>query len=209
MWGCLDSGYAVARSWQMGSSSPGGNTGQSLNEDDTKSLSSPGFKTVDACNSNVRFVWLRNCVLFLRLFEAHILPLHFSFILIASNYYSAHLNSSKTSPYLELVLKITGYAQTANSVLMAICLSTAYADFYNVCVQARHWEMRKAGLHDFAFQSSTRERWSLGSILDIISLPVTSMLFGTLPLLQAVVSHFWSDRLLYRVSGKPTKSHSS
>ncbi|KAI7776571.1 hypothetical protein LA080_004776 [Diaporthe eres] len=209
MWGCLDSGYAAARWWQMGPSSPAGNTGHNLSQDDTKSRRSPGFKTVDVCNSKVRFVWLRNGALFLRLFEAHILPLHFSFILIASNYYSAHLNSSKTSPYLELVLKITGYAQTANSILMAICLSTAYANFYNVCVQARQWEMRKAGLHDFAFHSSTRERWSLGSILDILSLPVTSMLFGTLPLLQAVVSHFWSDRLLYRVSGKPTKSHSS
>ncbi|KAG6358322.1 hypothetical protein INS49_014206 [Diaporthe citri] len=209
MWGSLDSGYAVARWCQMGVSSPDGNTGHTSTKDDTKSRSSLGIEPVDVCGSKVRFVWLRNAVLFLRLFEAHIFPLHFMCILAASSYYSSHLNTSKASPYMEIVLKLTEYARTANGVLMAICLFTAYADFHKVCVQARQWEMRKAGLHDFTFQSSTRERWSLGSILDILSLPVASMLFGTLPLLQAVFSHFWSDRLLYRVSGKPTKSHSS
>lgn len=207
MWGCLDSGYAVAKWCQMGSSSPDGKSNHGLHN--TKPRSNFGADKVDMRGSKVRFVWLRNAVLFLRLFEAHIFPLHISCILIASKYYSSHLDSLKTSPYLGTVLKITEYAQTANFVLMAICLPTAYADFYNVCVQARQWEMRKAGLHDFTFQSSPRERWSLGSILDILSLPITSMVFGTLPLLQAVLSHFWSDTLLYRVSGKPTKSHSN
>lgn len=209
MWGCLDSGYAVARWCQMGSSSTDGNTSHDSNKYSSKSPSSVRADTVDVRGSKVRFVWLRNTVLFLRLFEAHIFPLHFSCILAASSYYSSHLGSLKTSPILEIVLKVTEYARTANAVLMAICLLTAYTDFYKACVQTRQWEMRKAGLHDFTFQSATRERWSLGSILDILSLPVTSMLFGTLPLLQAVLSHFWSDRLLYRVSGKPTKSHTS
>lgn len=209
MWGCLDSGYAVARWCQMGTSSPNSHAGHNLNEDDTKSRSSLGVEMVGVRGSKVHFVWLRNAVLFLRLFEAHTFPLHFMCILAASSYHSSHLSSSKASPYLEIVLKLTEYARTANGVLMAVCLLTAYANFYNVCVQARQWEMRKAGLHDFTFQSSTRGRWSLGSILDILSLPVASMLFGTLPLLQAVFSHFWSDRLLYRVSGKPIKSHSS
>lgn len=209
MWGCLDSGYAVARWCQMDPSSPIDNTGHKLNKDDTKSRSTLGAGTFDARGSKVRFVWLRNAVLFLRLFEAHILPLHISCILVASSYYSSHWASSKISPYLEIVLKLTEYARTANGVLMAICLSTAYANFYKVCVQARQWEMRKAGLHEFTFEPSTRSRWSLGSILDILSLPITTMLFGTLPLLQAVLSHLWSDRLLYRVSGKPSKSHNS
>lgn len=209
MWGCLDSGYAVAKWCQMGSSSPDGRSGDSMPGDNTRSRSSPGADKVDVRRSKVRSVWLRNAVLFLRLFEAHIFPLHISCILIASKYYSSQLGSSMTSPYLEIVLKITEYAQTANFLLMAVCLSTAYANFYDVCVQARQWEMRKAGLHDFSFQSSPRDRWSLRSILDILSLPVTSMLFGTLPLLHAVLSHFWSDSLLYQVSGKPTKSHSS
>lgn len=209
MWGCLDSGYAVAKWCQMGSSSPDSKSDDSMRGDNTKSRSSPGADKIDVRDSKVGFIWLRNAVLFLRLFEAHIFPLHFSCILIASKYYSSQLSSSKVSPYLEIVLKITEYAQTANFLLMAICIYTAYANFYNVCVQARQYEMRKAGLHDFTFQSSPRERWSLGSILDILSLPITSMVFGTLPLLQAVLSHFWSDRLLYLVSGKPTKSHSS
>lgn len=209
MWGCLDSGYAVAKWCQMGSSSPDRKSDDSLHKDNTKSHDSLGTDKVNMRGSKVRFVWLRNAVLFLRLFEAHIFPLHISCILIASKYYSSQLGSSKTSLYLEIVLKTTEYAQTANFVLMAVCLSTAYANFYNVCVQASQYEMHKAGLHDFTFQSSPRERWSLGSILDIFSLPVTSMVFGTLPLLQAVLSHFWTDRLLYLVSGKPTKSHSS
>lgn len=209
MWGCLDSGYAVARWFQMRPSSPNGNTGHNVNEDKTKPRNILGARTVHVHGSKVRFVWLRNAVLFLRLFEAHIFPLHISCILIASSYYSSHLDSSKTSPYLETVLRLTEHARTANFVLMAVCLLTVYADFYKVCVQARQWEMRKAGLLDFAFESPTPGPWSLGSILDVLSLPVTSMVFGTLPLLHAVLSHVWSDKLLYQVSGKPTQSQSS
>lgn len=209
MWGCLDSGYAVVKWCQMGTSARNGNTGHTSSNDNTKSHSSLGAKAVGAGGSKFGFLWLRNAVLFLRLFEAHIFPLHFSCILIASSYYSSYRSSSTTSPYLGIVLKLTEQARTANGVSMAICLITAYADFYKVCVQARQREMSEAGLHDFTFDSATRGRWSLGSILDILSLPITSMLFGTFPLLQAVVSHLWSHRLLYRVSGKPTKSHTS
>lgn len=209
MWGCLDSGYAVARWYQMDQSSPDHNNGHDLNRNINKFPSSPKDGTPGGRAGRSQFAWFRNVVLFLRLFEAHILPLHISCILIASSYYSSSLNSSKISPSLETVLTLTAWARTVNGVIMAICLTTAYADFHKVCVQARTWEMRKAELHEFAFGSSVGGRWSLQSFLDILSLPVTSMVFGTLPLLQAVVSHLWSDRLLYQVSGKPIKSHST
>ncbi|KUI55323.1 hypothetical protein VP1G_02674 [Cytospora mali] len=209
MWGCLDAGYALQHWCQMESASPDGNTVHKLNNDDVKSGSSLGVGKVDVRGSKVRFVWFRNAVLFLRLFEAHIFPLHLLCILVASNSYSAHLSSSKTSPYIEIILQVTAYVRTASFVLMAVCLFTAYASFYKVCVQMRQWEMRKAGLHEFTFDFSKRERWILGSILDILSLTLASTLFGTLPLFQAALSHFWSDRLIYRVSGKPSKSHSS
>lgn len=210
MWGCLDSGYAVASWYQMGSSSTAVKriTHHNSGKDDIRSGRSPSVGKVEIRANRGRSAWLRNAVLFLRLFEAHILPLHISCILASSNYYSSNLTSD-TSPYLGMVLRLTEYARTVNGILMAICLSTAYADFHKVCIQARQWELRQAGLHEFAFESPTGGRLSLGSILDILSLPVTSMVFGTLPLLQAVLSHVWSDRLLYRVSGKPTKSHSS
>lgn len=211
MWGCLDSGYAVARWYQMDSSSLAANsvTHQSSKTDNTKSHSGLGAGKGEARTTRSRCSSLRNAVLFLRLFEAHILPLHISCILVASSYYSSHLYSSTSNPYLQTVLELTGYARTVNGILMAICLTTAYADFQKSCIQARQWEMRNAGLHEFAFESSIGGRWSLWRILDILSLPITSMVFGTLPLLQAVLSHVWSDRLLYRVSGKPTKIRSS
>lgn len=209
MWGCLDSGYALQQWSQMGPPSPNGNAVHKSNKDDAKYRSSLAVGKVEVRGSKVRFVWLRNAVLFLRLFEAHIFPLHLSCILVASNYYSSQLSATKTSPYLEIVLKLTEYARTANFVLMAICLTTVHTSFYKVCVQTRQWEMRKAGLHEFAFESSKQGHWSLAGILDVLSIPIASMFFGTLPLIQAVLSHCWSDRLLYLVSGKPTKSHSS
>ncbi|KAK4187720.1 glycosyl transferase family group 2-domain-containing protein [Podospora australis] len=185
MWGCLDTGYAVQKWSEM----KYGN------------------------RRRVHFLWLRNAVLFLRLFEAHILPLHFLCILVASSRYSSSgsmgSTTRTTSPYyLEMTLLLTEYVRNANLLLMAICLNTAYARFYHVSVQTRRWEMQKAGLHDFATESSPgrNKSWSLGAILDILALPAASMLFGTLPLLHAVLSQLWSDRLVYRVSGKPTKS---
>ncbi|KAG8158203.1 hypothetical protein KVR01_011964 [Diaporthe batatas] len=147
MWGCLDSGYAVASWHQMASSSSAGNeiAAHNFKKDDTKTRSSLGVGKAKARASKRRLAWLRNAVLFLRLFEAHILPLHISCILLASSYYSSNLNSYNTSPYLGVVLKLTEYARTVNGILMAICLTTAYADFQKVCVQTKHWEMRQAG----------------------------------------------------------------
>ncbi|POS75627.1 hypothetical protein DHEL01_v205986 [Diaporthe helianthi] len=138
MWGCLDSGYAVARWYQMGSSPLAGNkvTRPNMEEDGKKARrSSPGDETVEVRASKGGFLWLRNAVLFLRLFEAHILPLHISCILVASSYYSSHLNSSTSSPYLETALRITEYARTVNGIFMAICLTTVYADFHKACVE--------------------------------------------------------------------------
>jgi hypothetical protein len=210
MWGCLDSGYAVVRWWRMewpSSTSSG-------NKDDGQDRDGPGVEVLNAYgrrHAGSPYMWLRNAELFLRLFEAHILPLHISCILIASSYYSSYSTPSNNSRYLELTLQYTELLRTVNGILMAICLSTAYAGFYKTCVQARQWEMRKAGLHEFTFGPSTGGRWSLGSILDILSLPITTMVFGTLPLLQAVLSHCWTDALIYRVTGKPvnSKSHRS
>ncbi|KAI3391458.1 hypothetical protein diail_7320 [Diaporthe ilicicola] len=209
MWGCLDSGYTLQQWLQMGFPSLDGSTVQKSKEERDKYGTKLGVGKVNVRGSKVRFVPLRNAVLFLRVFEAHIFPLHFLCILVASNFYSSRQSFKNTSPYLEIVLMVTGYARTVNFFLMAFCLFTAYTDFYKVCVQTRQWEMRKAGLHEFTFESLQRGRWSLGAIFDILSLAFSSMLFGTLPLLQAVLSHFWSDRLVYRVSGKPAKSHSN
>ncbi|KAJ0124302.1 hypothetical protein J7T55_005640 [Diaporthe amygdali] len=130
MWGCLDAGYALQKFCQMGLPSLYGNAVYKLDKKNAKIGTNLGVGKVEVRGGRVRSVWLRNAVLSLRLFEAHLFPLHFLCILVASNSYSEQLSSSNASPILEIVLKLTGYARTANFVLMAICLSTAYASFH-------------------------------------------------------------------------------
>ena len=41
-------------------------------------------------------------------------------------------------------------------------------------------------------------------LLDRVCFPVAGTIFGAVPTLHAVFAHFWTDRLVYRVSKKPT-----
>jgi hypothetical protein len=54
---------------------------------------------------------------------------------------------------------------------------------------------------DFAY----RKR-SVGSLLDYLVFPVSGLIYGGVPLFQAVISHFWTQDLVYRVSEKPVRA---
>ncbi|SLM38073.1 hypothetical protein LPUS_08175 [Lasallia pustulata] len=79
-----------------------------------------------------------------------------------------------------------------------------YSQYHKTCTSVREWEMKRAGLYDET-QFSYQQRWSINSIADYLTFPVAGMMFGSLPLLQAVMSHFWTEKLVYLVSAKPVR----
>jgi hypothetical protein len=63
-------------------------------------------------------------------------------------------------------------------------------------------DMREANLPDTG--CSQRIWYQPKYLLDRVCFPVAGTLFGAVPTLHAVFAHFWTDRLVYRVSKKPT-----
>jgi hypothetical protein len=62
--------------------------------------------------------------------------------------------------------------------------------------------MTAAGLTDTGFSPRA---WRYSKyLLERVLLPTAGTVFGTVPTLHAVFAHFWTDRLVYRVSKKPT-----
>lgn len=150
-----------------------------------------------------RYTW-RNLVVFTRLFEAHFLPNHLFLVLLASALYGSLPYPNSHCRILSFTLDMTSYMRAVGFALMTIYFVVFYERYHQVCIQAREQEMKRAGLYEeMEDDFSHRQRWTLAAILDYFMFPVSGTMFGSIPLLQAILSHFWTEKLVYLVSAKP------
>ena len=204
MWGSLDSGYAIGRWLDMQS---GPLYSQSPSPDRiprSRKLSETGFHKIDPFKFQQpgRFTF-RTLTLFTRLFEAHFLVVHLLLLIIASAIFH-RLPWSANYFYLDWTMHLTKGLRTLSFGLMTVYFVLIYDQYHQTCLQVREWEMKEAGLYNES-QFSYRKRWSFSSILDHLIFPIAGMIFGSIPLLQAVMSHFWTEKLAYLVSAKPVR----
>ena len=215
MWGCLDSGYAL-RQWckilqsttTVDESSPASEASSLDSEPDLP-------RHVEVClrlshyalhGPKLRRFTYRNFILFSRLFEAHFLPIHLFLVLLASAIYTS-LPDPVTCPSLAATMTLTSYMRALGFAFMTMYFVIFYESYHRACIEAREREMKKAGLYEeLAEDFSYRKRFSLITILDYVLFPVAGTVFGSVPLLQAMVSHFWTEKLVYLVSAKPVNS---
>lgn len=61
--------------------------------------------------------------------------------------------------------------------------------------------MLAANVRDTGFAERTWYQWPF--LLERVCFPIAGTVFGAVPTLHAVFAHFWTDRLVYRVSKKP------
>ena len=102
---------------------------------------------------------------------------------------------------------LTSYLRVAGFALMTIYFVIFYEGYHRACIEARSSEMKKAGLYEeLAEEFSYRKRLSFVTMMDYMLFPVSGTVFGSAPLLQAIVSHFWTEKLVYLVSAKPIKA---
>lgn len=81
-----------------------------------------------------------------------------------------------------------------------------YAHYHQTCIELREFEMRS--------DRSTEDTASRGSfsgndphsagILEALLFPIGGFLYGAIPALQAILSHLFTERLVYIVSSKPS-----
>ncbi|KEF53760.1 uncharacterized protein A1O9_10161 [Exophiala aquamarina CBS 119918] len=209
MWGSLDTGFAV-RQWLRLSKPP--------ETDDSRPSAREAplpphvllrlkLGQYSSHRGEVnKYTW-RNLILFTRLFEAHFLPNHLFLVLVASAVYASLPYPISHCRILSITLDITSYMRAIGFALMTIYFVIFYERYHQVCVEAREQEMRRVGLYEeLEIEFSRRKRWTLASIIDYFVFPISGTVFGSVPLLQAIVSHFWTDKLVYVVSAKPVKA---
>jgi hypothetical protein len=210
MWGCLDSGYAVKqwlemRTTQLSYATPETSPVRSSNTSRPRKLSqSEGPLKWQQPFQPARFT-IRNTTLFLRMLEAHVLPIHLPLVLLASALYTALPSPTDEWLWLRSVLDLTGWFRAAGFVLMILYFTFVYEAYHATCIQVREAEMRKAGLHE-SVAFSRRRRWRPRTFLDYAVFPIAGTLYGAVPLLQAAIMHFWTTDLVYLVSSKPAKA---
>lgn len=219
MWGCLDTGYAL-RQWckitpdakVQDQSSPASEASSSDSE-----IERP--RHVEICLKLSqhalhgpklrRFTW-RNLILFSRLFEAHFLPIHLFLVLLASALYSALPYPLSSCRLLTHAMDLTSFLRGASFFLMTMYFVIFYEAYHQACIDARASEMKKAGLYEeLAEEFSYRKRFSFITVMDYVLFPVAGTVYGSAPLLQAIISHFWTEKLVYLVSAKPVKAIAS
>jgi hypothetical protein len=146
--------------------------------------------------------WIRLFYLFHRLFEAHFLPIHMMILVIASGLYCFLTKDKPDNLQIVWIFIICNYLRVTGFLMVAVYLAL-YENFHSICVAARKAEMMAAGLYDGMQESfSYRTMWK--NKLDYIMIPVAAPIFGSVPAIQAQLSHFWTLDLVYTVSMKPS-----
>jgi hypothetical protein len=139
--------------------------------------------------------------LYLRLFEAHFLPVHMAILVISSALY-IHLLGPHADPKNLLWTFYYSKILRAGSFMLIGCYIFLYESYHRVCITTRHREMVKAGLAEgmcFSYRSLR------GNLVDYFLVPAVAPLYGTIPSFQAEMSHLWTTDLVYTVSKKAAR----
>lgn len=145
--------------------------------------------------------WLRLFYLCHRLFEAHFLPVQMIILVIASTLY-VWVAEGNGDPHnigwtfdFSNVLRTLGFMEVGFFMFL-------YERYHETCVSMREKEMKAAGL---AAGMSFSRRQAKKNFVDYMLIPVVAPLYGSIPAMQAQLSHFWSLDLVYTVSTKATR----
>lgn len=211
MWGALDTGFAIRQTLEMISRHRQASQNRSSDvfpSDGLQRSLSPG--PLEAQAPAMKPIHLKNCfTLAHRLFEAHFLPIHLAAILATAGLHDAFYPSFLTPDFLRMALDVSGWCRLAGWFLM-VCYFYRYEQYHKLCVNLRQEEMRGAGLledmlENDAFSVEVSPIFKYG-FLEGIVFPIGGFAFGSIPALQAILSHVFTDQLTYVVSMKPQQA---
>lgn len=135
------------------------------------------------------------------LWEAHFLPCHVTILLVFSVFYTICNPSGHMHPTLAFAFNFTNTLRTCSFVGMNLAISL-YDRWHQICVDRRMQDMHAAQIPG---TGCSRRKWYMPQcLLERVIFPISGTLYGAIPTLQAAFSHFWTDRLEYRVSKKPS-----
>lgn len=220
MWGSLDSGFAIrkaAEMWQDRKQTTRVFRPLHMQHGDTSDMYFPENQIgveenpevlresgvfADVTQEDMKEPHLEN-IFYMghRLFEAHIMPVHMTVLVLASTIFMWVTEGREDTANLRWIISWTGLLR-ALGFFAAACYIILYERYHRLCVATREKEMKEAGLYEGMCFShrSLRANWR-----DYIMLPLVAPLYGSIPCLQAEISHFWTIDLVYTVSKKVTR----
>lgn len=218
MWGALDTGFAMrkfvdmwqdrkqtTRAYRPLHRSHGDNSelyfpDSQLNaEDPTQPRDSGVFS--DVTQETVKEPhWENVFYIAHRLFEAHIMPVHMTVLVVASTLYlfvtdGEDPNNLRWIFSLANVLRTVGFMAVAGYIFL-------YERFHRLCLETREREMKEAGLYEGMCFSRRSFRQNC---IDYAMVPLVAPLYGSVPCIHAEVSHFFTLDLVYTVTKKVTR----
>jgi hypothetical protein len=147
------------------------------------------------------FLRPRHFALFHLLWEAHFMPCHLTILMLFSVIYTLCTPSASLHPTLAWAFGFTNTLRTLSFIGMNISL-ILYERWHAICLNSRVQDMHEANISDTGF--SHRVWYRPQQLLERLCFPISGTLYGAVPTIHAVFSHFWTDRLVYCVSKKPT-----
>jgi hypothetical protein len=148
--------------------------------------------------------WVRIVCLLHRLLEAHFFPTHMMVLIIASGIYAYVSKGQPDTLQISWTFDVAAYLRIVGFVTVAVYFFL-YESFHRISVNTRKAEMKAAGLYE-GMQSSFSYRSFHRNFVDYFMVPIAAPLFGSIPAIQAQISHFWTLDLVYTVSKKPTNA---
>lgn len=154
--------------------------------------------------------WTKVVTVFLRLFEAHFVPVQLALALTASGCYTLIYPGFLIPPILKATLDFCSACRMVSFVLM-LGVFYRYEQYHRLCIGLRREEMRIAGLLGEMMETDTFSPnvFLAGGILEAALFPLGGFIFGAIPALQAIATHIFTKRLVYKVSLKPQLLHRS
>jgi hypothetical protein len=219
MWGCLDSGYAMRKCFELWQerkhtsrnyrplhitlSNPSGTyipqvdgltAEQNIENGIFADITTDTLKDVD---------WMRLLVLAHRLFEAHFLPVQMTILVIASTLYIWVSEGNGDPQNLMWIFTLCNVLRTAGFMEIAFYLFL-YESFHKLMASAREKEMNDAGLaKGMCFSHRDKKNY-----IDYFMVPLVAPIYGAIPGAQAQVFQFWTQDLVYTVSKKVVRQRS-
>ena len=148
--------------------------------------------------------WRRIIGLLHRLFEAHCLPTHMMILVISTLIYSFLTEGKSDTSHIAWTFALSAYLRVIGFLMVALYLGL-YESFHHSAVTGRKAQMKAVGLYE-GMENSFSHRSFWRNKCDYILIPVAAPIFGSIPAVQAQMSHFWTLDLVYTVSKKPSRA---
>ncbi|TLS26768.1 hypothetical protein PpBr36_05417 [Pyricularia pennisetigena] len=145
--------------------------------------------------------WERTFYLLTRIFEAHMLPVHATILIVSSTIYLWATEGAPDYHGISWIFTVCNVLRTAGFMGTALYLFL-YENFHRTCVDAREKEMIEAGL---AKGMNFSRRNIKTNFVDYVMVPLVAPLFGSIPCAWAQICHIWTVDLVYTVSKKVTR----